>query len=81
MTTSFFFYSSEKISHDILCESSAWQMIHIKCDDLFFLKNKKKLIIKILEYHLLQILLGTLRFYIKFLYGGHKMSASTVILC
>ena len=31
-----------KINLDILCESSAKQMIHIKCQDLFSLKNKKK---------------------------------------
>ena len=37
-----FFYFSEKTSIDISCESSAWQMIHMKCQDLFSLKNKKK---------------------------------------
>ena len=34
----FFFFFSEKISLDISCES-----IHIKCQDLFSLKNKKKI--------------------------------------
>ena len=53
----FFFYFSEKTSIDISCESSAWQMIHMKCQDLFSLKNNKKKI----EYLLLQILLGTFR--------------------
>ena len=38
----FFFYFSEKTSLDISCESSAWQMIHLKCQDLFSLKNKRK---------------------------------------
>ena len=38
----YFFYFSEKTSLDISCESSAWQMIHMKCQDLFSLKNKKK---------------------------------------
>ena len=52
----FFFYFSEKTSLDISCESSAWQMIHMKCQDLFSLKNKKKF-----ECCLLQILLGALR--------------------
>ena len=36
----FFFFFSEKISLDILCESSAWKMIHIKCIDIFSLKKK-----------------------------------------
>ena len=31
-----------KINLDILCDSFAKQMIHIKCQDLFSLKNKKK---------------------------------------
>ena len=30
-----------KINLDISCESSAWQMIHMKCQDLFSLKKKK----------------------------------------
>ena len=34
-----FFNFSEKTSLDIRCESSAWQMIHMKCQDLFSLKN------------------------------------------
>ena len=38
-----FFYFSEKTSLDISCESSAWQTIHLKCQDLFSLKNKKKI--------------------------------------
>ena len=38
----YFIYFSEKTSLDISCESSAWQMIHMKCQDLFSLKNKKK---------------------------------------
>ena len=39
----FFFYFSEKTSLDISCKSSAaWQMIHMKCQDLFSLKNNKK---------------------------------------
>ena len=38
----FFFYFSEKTSLDIPCESSAKQTIHMKCQDLFSLKNKKK---------------------------------------
>ena len=38
----FFFYFSEKTSPDISCESSAKQMIHMKChQDLLSLKNKK----------------------------------------
>ena len=53
----YFFLFSEKISLDILCGSSAEQMIHTKCRDLFSLKNDRKL--KIFECHLLQILLGT----------------------
>ena len=52
-----FFYFSEKTSLDISCESSAWQMIHMKCQDLFSLNFKKK----ILGCRLLQILLGILR--------------------
>ena len=38
----FFFFFPEKTSLDISCESSAKQMIHMKCQDLFSLKNKKK---------------------------------------
>ena len=37
----YIFYILEKISIDISCESSAWQMIHMKCQDSFSLKNKK----------------------------------------
>ena len=40
--TTFFFFFSKKTSLDISCESSAWQMIHMKCQDLFSLKNEKK---------------------------------------
>ena len=53
----FFFFFSEKTSHDISSESSAWQTIHMKCQDLFSLKKKKP---KNFEC-LLQILLGALR--------------------
>ena len=53
----FFFYFSEKTSLNISCESSAWQMIHMKCQDLFSPKNNKKNF----ECCLLQILLGALR--------------------
>ena len=37
-----FFLFSEKPSLDISCELSAWQTIHIKCQDLFSLAKKKK---------------------------------------
>ena len=30
------------MSLDISCELSAWQMIHMKCQDLFSSENKKK---------------------------------------
>ena len=33
--------SSLKIRLDISCEMSAWQMIHMKCEVLFSLNNKK----------------------------------------
>ena len=46
-------------SLDISCESSAKKTIHMKYQDLFSLKNKKKN--KILEFRLLQILLGALK--------------------
>ena len=36
----FFFYFPEKTSLDISCELSAKQTIHMKCQDLFSLKNK-----------------------------------------
>ena len=36
----YFFYFSEKTSLDISCESSAWQKIHMKCQDLLALKKK-----------------------------------------
>ena len=39
----FFFYFLEKTSLAISCESSAKQTIHMKCQDLFSLKNKKKI--------------------------------------
>ena len=35
----FFFNFSKKTSFDISCESSAWQTIHMKYQDLFSLKN------------------------------------------
>ena len=35
-------YVSEKIRLDISCESSARQMIHMKCPVLFSMKNNKK---------------------------------------
>ena len=35
----FFFYFSKKIILDISCESSAWQMIHMKCQDIFTENN------------------------------------------
>ena len=38
----FFFIFSEKTSLDFSCELFAWQMIHMKCQDLFSRKNKKK---------------------------------------
>ena len=38
----FIFYFSEKTSLDISCESSAWQTIHMKCQDLFSFENKKR---------------------------------------
>ena len=38
----FFYYFSEK-NIDILCESSARQMIHKKCQALFSLENEQKL--------------------------------------
>ena len=38
----FFFFFSEKTSLDISCEWSAWQTIHMKYQDLFSLKKKKK---------------------------------------
>ena len=38
----FFLYFSEKIMHDISCESFALQMIHIKCQVLFSAKIIKK---------------------------------------
>ena len=53
-----FFFFLKKIGLDISSESSAWQTIHMKYQDLFSLKNKK---IKILECPLLQIWLGALR--------------------
>ena len=34
-------FFSEKTSLDISCESSAWQTIHMKCQDLFSLEKKK----------------------------------------
>ena len=38
----FDFLFSKKTSLDISCESSAKQMIHMKLEDLLYLKNKKK---------------------------------------
>ena len=52
-----FIYFSEKKSLDFSCESSTKQTIHMKSQDLFSLKIKKKKI----ECRLLQILLGDLR--------------------
>ena len=40
----FILYFSEKTSLDISCESSAWQTIHMKCQDFFSSENKKKII-------------------------------------
>ena len=38
----FVFYLSEKTSLDFSCETSGWHAIHMKCQDLFSLKEKKK---------------------------------------
>ena len=38
----YFFYFLEKAILDISCESSAWQTIHMKYQDLFSSENKKK---------------------------------------
>ena len=38
----FLFFFSKKTSLDISCESSAWQTIHMKYQDLFTSENKKK---------------------------------------
>ena len=54
----FFLYFSEKTSLDISCESSAWQMIHMKCLSRLVISEKKK---KNFECCLLQILLGASR--------------------
>ena len=37
-----FFKFSKKTSHDISCESSAWQTIHMKYQDLVFFEKLKK---------------------------------------
>ena len=42
LTFLFFFFSSEKIKLGITGESSARQMIQMKCQVLFFLKNNLK---------------------------------------
>ena len=52
-----YFFFSEKTSLDITRESSAWQTIHMKCQDLFFFSEKKKIII-IIECCLLQLCLA-----------------------
>ena len=36
-------YFSEKISLDISCESSAWQMIHMKCQDFILWKKNESI--------------------------------------
>ena len=41
-----FCYFSKKISLDISGESSAWQMIHMKCQDLFSMKNTFYFVLK-----------------------------------
>ena len=38
----FFFFFSEKISLDTSCKWSAWKMIHMKRQDIFFEKKKMK---------------------------------------
>ena len=38
----FFIIFPMKLSLDISCELSAWQTIHMKCQDLFFVLKKKK---------------------------------------
>ena len=53
----FLFFIENKF--DISCESSAWKMIHMKCQHIFSMKNKKKL--KKIDCCLLQILFGALR--------------------
>ena len=40
----FLIFFLEKTSHDISCESSAEQMIHMKCQDLFSLKKKNEVL-------------------------------------
>ena len=53
-----FSYFSEKTSLDISCELSAKQTIHMKCQDLFSLKNKKKINKKLSS---AAVVIGTLR--------------------
>ena len=50
----YYYHFSEKISLDISCESSAWQTIHMKCQDLFSLRKMKYMYFK---YRLLQLCL------------------------
>ena len=38
----YIFYFLEKTNFNISYESSAWQTVHMKCQDLFSLKKKKK---------------------------------------
>ena len=57
----FYFNFSKKITLGDSCESSVGQTIHIKCQDIFSLGEKKKKKKKNIEGHLLHFLLGTLR--------------------
>ena len=44
----FFFFSKEK-TLEISCELFAWQTIHMKCQDIFSMKNKNKLKCRLLQ--------------------------------
>ena len=73
------FYFSKKINLDISYESSAWQMIHMKCQDLFSLEIKKKK--KKIECSLLQILLGALRVKLHAFRDGHSHIIAHLFIC
>ena len=57
------------MSLDSSCESSVWQMIHMKCQDLFSLKNKRNYIKYKIKMFSASVVIGALMVKILYFYS------------